>query len=81
VGCKGKAVKGDLVRVVRAAGDSASVDVAGSAPGRGAYVHRDASCVDAALTHGSVGRALRTGLTPEAAARLRNDLTQLIGAT
>ena len=34
----------------------------GSAPGRGAYVHRDEACVEAALSHGALARALRAGL-------------------
>ena len=80
MGCKGKAWKRDLVRVARAADGSVRVDPAGSAAGRGAYVHRDEACLDAALAHGAIGRVLRIGLTPEAAVRLRNDLEHVIGA-
>jgi predicted RNA-binding protein YlxR (DUF448 family) len=50
------------------------VDVDGRAPGRGAYVHRDAGCVDAALAHGALWRALRTGAEVNGAARLRRDI-------
>ena len=80
VGCRGKANKRDLLRVVRVAEGRVAVDPSGAAPGRGAYVHHDAECVDAALQHGSIARALRTGLAAEGAARLRNDLVRLIGA-
>lgn len=79
VGCKATGSKYELVRVVRAA-DGATVDPAGAATGRGAYVHPDMKCVDAALSRGALARVLRTGLSEEAAARLRSDLERLIGA-
>lgn len=80
VGCRGKADKRDLLRVVRVSEDRVAVDPRGAAPGRGTYVHRDAECVERALEHGAIARALRTGLAVEGAARLRNDLARLIGA-
>ena len=80
VGCRGKADKRDLLRVVRVDERRVACDPSGAAPGRGAYVHRDAKCVEAALEHGAVARALRTGLAAEGAARLRNDLVRLMGA-
>jgi hypothetical protein len=80
VGCRGKADKRDLLRVVRVGEGRVAVDPSGSAPGRGAYVHRDAECVEAALEHGAVARALRTGLAAEGAVRLRSDLVRLMGA-
>jgi predicted RNA-binding protein YlxR (DUF448 family) len=80
VGCRGKADKRDLLRIVRVDEGRVAVDPSGSAPGRGAYVHHDAGCVEAALEHGAVARSLRTGLAAEGAARLRNDLVRLMGA-
>ncbi len=44
-----KAPKAELLRVVRLAGGEVAVDPTGSAPGRGAYVHRDVGCVEAAV--------------------------------
>ena len=79
VGCRVKAPKAELLRVVRLAGGEAAVDPSGSAPGRGAYVHRDVGCVEAAVRSRAFPRALRTGLTADAAARLGNDLQRLIG--
>jgi len=79
VGCKGTGSKYGLVRVVRAA-SGAEVDPAGSAPGRGAYVHPDPACIEAAITRGALARGLRIGLSEDAAARLRTDLERLIGA-
>ena len=79
MGCKGTESKYALVRVVRTAA-GAAVDPSGSAPGRGAYVHPDPACIDAAIARGALARGLRTGLSEEAAARLRSDLGRLIGA-
>jgi uncharacterized protein len=79
VGCRGIARKDQLVRVARGAG-GVWVDPAGSAPGRGAYVHGDRDCIDAAFSRGAFARALRTGLATEEAVRLRHDLERLMGA-
>jgi Predicted nucleic-acid-binding protein implicated in transcription termination len=79
VGCRGKASKHDLVRVARADGELV-VDASGSAPGRGAYVHLDVGCILAAMRSRAFDRALRTGLSADAAARLGNGLERTIGA-
>ena len=79
VGCRVKAPKAELLRFVRQVGGEATVDPSGSAPGRGAYVHRDVGCVEAAVRSRAFTRALRTGLTADAAARLGNDLQRVIG--
>jgi predicted RNA-binding protein YlxR (DUF448 family) len=69
-----------LLRVVRVREGEAAVDPSASAPGRGAYVHPNVTCVEAAVRSRAFARALRTGLTADAAARLGNDLQRLIGA-
>jgi uncharacterized protein len=74
VGCRGKASRRDLLRLVRSSDGVVRVDATGSAPGRGAYLHRDRSCVRDALLRGALGRALRAGLAPEEAARLGRDI-------
>ncbi len=71
VGCRARGAKRSLVRVVRAPDGSVEIDPRGRAPGRGAYLHRDPVCLDAALRRGGLARALRTGLSPEEAVRLR----------
>ena len=73
VGCRARAPRGSLLRIVRRGG-SAGVDRSGSAPGRGAWVHRDPACVDAALRKGTLARALRTGLGADELGRLRDDI-------
>jgi predicted RNA-binding protein YlxR (DUF448 family) len=50
------------------------MDPGGSGPGRGAYVHRRRSCVEAALSLGALARGLRTRLDEHGAATLRADI-------
>jgi len=57
------------------------VDAIGSAPGRGAYVHRDPACVAAALHKGAFASALRTGMAEEELARLRDQIEEALQAT
>jgi predicted RNA-binding protein YlxR (DUF448 family) len=76
VGCRRRGGKGSLVRVVRAADGSAVVDRGGTAPGRGAYVHADPACVEAAFARGALLRALRAGVGSDGAARLRGMIEQ-----
>ena len=67
VGCRGRAAKHELLRVV--AGDGALIpDPAGRAPGRGAHLHPTQECLDLALRRRAFGRALRVsdGLAPDA---------------
>jgi uncharacterized protein len=73
VGCGAVAGKRELIRMVRSPRGDLVVDRLGTAPGRGAYVHRDAHCVEKAL-RGGLARALRVGLPVEEAARLRNEI-------
>ena len=80
VGCRGRGDQRDLVRVTRAPGGEIVVDVAGSAPGRGSYVHREKTCVEAAMRSKAFERALRTSLSADAAARLGTELERSIGA-
>ena len=57
------------------------MDLIGSASGRGAYVHPDPACADAALRRGAVASALRSGLSQEELARLRNEIEEASQAT
>jgi uncharacterized protein len=80
VGCRAKATKLDLVRVVPVRDGEVAIALSGSAPGRGAYVHRDVGCIEDAMRSRAFDRALRTGMTADAAARLGNGLERLTGA-
>ncbi len=83
VGCRRRAPKAELLRVARSP-EGVRADPRGEAPGRGAYVHRDAACVAAAVRKGALARALRTGdegLDQEELARLRNEMEEALHAT
>ena len=64
VGCRQVAPREQLVRLVRESapdGDTprVRVDPAGSAPGRGLWLHPDAACLDLALRRGGFARSFR----------------------
>ena len=68
VGCRRKAGKSELVRLVWQ--EACVVDPAQREPGRGAYLHRGPDCVALAVKRRSLGRALRvTGVDPEVLTR------------
>ena len=68
VGCRRKAEKSELVRLVRQ--QVVVVDPAQRAPGRGAYLHPGPDCLTRALRQRALLRALRvTGIDPEALTR------------
>jgi predicted RNA-binding protein YlxR (DUF448 family) len=71
VGCRRKSPKRSLLRIARTPAGGVALDATGSTPGRGAYVHEDRACVEAALSHGALWRALRTGADADTATRLR----------
>lgn len=80
VGCRGKATKAELLRVVRTPDGRVEVDPSGRLPGRGAYVHPTEGCVERARRRGTLARALRTSLQPEQAGSLMEGLRALMGA-
>jgi uncharacterized protein len=53
------------VRVVRTPAGDIIIDSSGRTAGRGAYVCRDAGCIDRAITKGALSRALNTELPPD----------------
>jgi len=70
VACRQEAGKRTLVRVVRDAGGGAALDPTGRAPGRGAYLHRDPSCLEIARKKKALERALNTTVGAELWAEL-----------
>ena len=59
VGCKVREARSVLVRVVWLV-DRVAVDESASAPGRGAWLHPDRTCLAHAAKRKAIGRALRT---------------------
>ena len=68
VGCRTVQDKRSLIRLVRTP-EGVLVDPSGRLAGRGAYLHDQRSCWEAALK-GPLARALKTELTPEDRERL-----------
>jgi len=64
LGCRKRDRQGALVRLV-ADGDRVVIDAARRRPGRGAWVHRDRTCVKR-LAVGAIERGLRCKLAPDA---------------
>ena len=58
VGCRAREARSVLVRVVWMV-DRVAVDECASAPGRGAWLHPDGSCLAQAVKRKAIGRALR----------------------
>jgi uncharacterized protein len=53
-----------------------SIDQTGRAAGRGAYVCRESTCLDRAISTGALGRALATRLPEDVRTTLSETLTQ-----
>ncbi|MFG2713902.1 YlxR family protein [Streptomyces goshikiensis] len=79
VGCRERAAKSDLLRIV-AVEDECVPDPRGTLPGRGAYVHPAAVCLDQAVRRRAFPRALRSAGTLDTT-ELRKALASEAGAT
>lgn len=82
VGCRRKAPRDQLVRLVRMTPpDEAEPrirwDPTGSAPGRGAWLHPDARCLDLAVRRGGLARSFRGAVRFEGLDELRGHLEAL----
>ncbi|HJU57409.1 MAG TPA: YlxR family protein [Actinomycetota bacterium] len=77
MGCRDRVPKKELIRIVRGPAGEAVLDPSGSAPGRGAYLHRVRACVEIAFSRGSLTRALRTGVSADRAATLMASITNI----
>jgi len=65
VACRQTGAKRGLVRIVRAADGSVSIDPTGKRSGRGAYLCHTPDCWQAALKRGVLPRALKLESIPE----------------
>ncbi|MGO1510731.1 MAG: YlxR family protein [Actinomycetaceae bacterium] len=59
IGCRSRADRSHLVRIVLAPPARVVVDESASAPGRGAWLHPERACLDQAVRRRAFGRALR----------------------
>ena len=74
VACGGKRPKAELVRIARSPQGPVSVDFAGKAPGRGAYVCGP-GCLETALGRGRLARSLGQSLSTTDLETLRLDFS------
>ncbi len=72
VACRTVRPKRELVRVVRTPEGDVVIDETGKQSGRGAYLCPTAACWETAMSKGLLMRALRTELTDDEKARLRD---------
>lgn len=75
VGCRRRAPKVELIRIVRDVDGSVCWDRTGRTPGRGAYVCSEKDCLDQAVKRSRLGRALRTSVGPPDVQRLRMEFS------
>ncbi|ORA62582.1 YlxR family protein [Mycobacteroides franklinii] len=68
VGCRGRELAADLLRVVAADDRHIVVDVRHRLPGRGAWLHRSAQCYQLAVKRRAFARALRITGSPDTTA-------------
>ena len=64
------------MRLVRTPDGTVAIDSSGRLAGRGAYVCRDAACLDKAMTKGALSRALRTPFPNDLRTSLAGSLTE-----
>lgn len=74
VGCREMKPKKELVRVVKSPEGEISMDLRGKAPGRGAYVCRDAECLRRARKSRALERGFDTAIPQEVYDRLEREL-------
>lgn len=78
IACRQVAGKRALLRIVRTV-DGVEVDPTGKRAGRGAYLHPDPACWQAALQGNRLAQALRTTIAPENKRQLLAQLARLAG--
>ncbi len=74
VACRQEAGKAELMRLVRRPDGEIELDRTGRMPGRGAYLHAAAECVEAARKRRALERALGAPVPPQVWAEVSNSL-------
>lgn len=69
-GCRCRAPKKELIRVVRTPEGGLLLDAGGKASGRGAYICRKVQCLEKARKSRALERALNLSIPPEAYEKL-----------
>lgn len=74
VGCREMKDKRELVRVVKSPDGEITVDFTGKASGRGAYICKNVSCLEAAVKNKGFNRAFKEPISDEILLKLREDI-------
>lgn len=77
VGCREMKPKKELIRVVRSPEDVISMDDTGRKPGRGAYICKNAECLQKAIKQKQLERTFSCALTEEIRESLAKELQNL----
>jgi len=79
VGCREMKEKKELIRVVKSPEGAVSLDFGGKKPGRGAYVCRDAACLQRARKSRSLERAFEMAIPDDVYDALAQELERANG--
>ncbi|MBQ1631683.1 MAG: YlxR family protein [Clostridia bacterium] len=74
VACREMRAKKDLMRIVRTAEGELKLDLTGKLSGRGAYLCRDAACMNKAIKTRALERALEAPMNDELRAALDTEI-------
>jgi hypothetical protein len=74
MGCREQKPKKELIRVVRSPEGEVSLDFRGKAPGRGAYLCRNADCLKKAIRSRALDRSLNVHIPEEILGRLLEEM-------
>ena len=75
-GCNEQKPKKELVRVVRSPQGEIALDRVGKMPGRGAYLCRNAACLERAVRSRALQRALECEIPPQTLELLRTQIEE-----
>ncbi len=78
LGCRTVTDKKDLLRIVRTPEGAVEVDLGGKKSGRGAYLCRDAECLETSFASRRLESALRRAMSPADRERLKEDLARCL---
>lgn len=76
VGCREMKPKKELIRVVKSPDGDIDIDLRGKAPGRGAYLCPQKTCMDKAAKNRLLEKAFEQKIIPEVYEKLKSQLNE-----
>lgn len=77
IGCGEMKNKKDLIRILKAADNTISIDATGKKNGRGAYICPNAECLKKAISHKGLERAFKTAIEPFVYEELKKEMDNI----